>query len=48
MELSPQQVQAEIAKYKVKEGHLFKRYGFFGNEWKERWIVLTENYLMSF
>lgn len=31
MEFTTQQIQAEISKYKVKEGFLFKRFGFFNN-----------------
>jgi hypothetical protein len=31
MEISLQQIQADISKYKVKEGFLHKRYGFFNN-----------------
>jgi hypothetical protein len=40
-------LEIELRNYKVREGMLFKRSRFL-KEWRERWIVLTMNFLISF
>ena len=37
----------ELKNCKIREGSLLKRSKFL-KEWRNRWIVLTNNYLISF
>ena len=40
-------VEADIKNYKIREGQLYKR-SKFRKEWRERWVVLTSNFLYTF
>ncbi len=47
MELSPQVVTEDIKNHKIKEGFMYKKSRYL-KEWRERWIVLTKDYIYSF
>lgn len=40
-------IDTDIKNYKVRQGPLYKRSKFL-KEWRERWIVLTNNYMYTF
>jgi hypothetical protein len=40
-------IEKELQKSKIREGPLLKRSRFL-KEWRERWVVLTFNYILTF
>ena len=45
--MDKEKVDQELSTNKIREGPLLKRSKFL-KEWRERWVVLTMNYLITF
>jgi hypothetical protein len=45
--MDPKHLEHELKNYKLREAPLEKRSKFF-KEWRERWVVITQNYLFTF
>lgn len=40
-------IESDIKNYKVREGPIYKRSKFL-KEWRDRWLVITHNFLYTF
>jgi hypothetical protein len=45
--MSKEIIMIELKENKIREGRLLKRSKFL-REWRERWVVLTFNYIITF
>ena len=45
--MDPKVVESELKNHKIREGPIYKRTKFL-QEWRERWMVLTMNYILIF
>ena len=45
--MEPQSVENELRQHKIKEGMVYQRTKFL-QEWQERWMVITFNYIYIF
>jgi|JI10StandDraft_1071094.scaffolds.fasta_scaffold794091_2 hypothetical protein len=45
--MDPKVVENELRSHKIREGPIYKRTKFL-QEWRERWMVLTMNYILIF
>ena len=45
--MDPKIVESELRNHKIREGPIYKRTKFL-QEWRERWMVLTMNYILIF
>lgn len=45
--MDPKVVESELKSNKIREGPIYKRTKFL-QEWRERWMVLTMNYILIF
>ena len=45
--MDPKTVETELRTNKIREGPIYRRTKFL-QEWRERWLVLTKNYLLIF
>jgi len=46
-DMDPKIVESELKNHKIREGPIYKRTKFL-QEWRERWMVLTMNYILIF
>lgn len=45
--MDPKIVESELRTQKIRQGIIYKRTKFL-QEWRERWMVLTTNYILVF
>jgi hypothetical protein len=45
--MDPKVIETELRSNKIREGPIYKRTKFL-QEWRERWMVLTMNYILIF
>ena len=45
--MDPKVIENELRSHKIREGPIYKRSKFL-QEWQERWMVLTMNYILIF
>ena len=45
--MDPKLVESELRNHKIREGPIYKRTKFL-QDWRERWMVLTMNYILIF